>query len=553
MQKNISITIGGIVFHIEELAYAKLSEYLGAVNARFASQMEGEEIVADIENRIAERFIASLEGRERIIREKEVEELILAMGDPEQFEASDESESSAPGIGKKLYRNPDDALIGGVASGLAAYFGIEPVIMRLLFLVTLFFGGAGILLYIIMLVIVPEAKTPTEKLRMRGKAVTLDSVDQVIRESVGSIKKHAPKSEAIREVARTFGEVVRRLARGLGHLIAGIAGLLLTILPFIAILAASVFLVLGFTRGYAPYIEFPMAQAAGAPLFLGGLLSGYLVLVIPLFFIFRFGAGLLRRRPFIKTRLVWPLLAIWFIAIIGFATTGFHIGVRYQNFLETDPAYQMSTRTYELKDFSKLDIGDGVRVVVEEGNDFSVVAEGSSKDADRLDLRVEDGTLVARRNARVNEVCIFCVARQLKLTVQAPKFTEVKLQDGSRLTSEMLNSPELSADLKNGSSLGLIFGTSTKAINISLEDGSRARLEGAAEHLELYLKNGSYVDASELAVETAHISASDGSQAEVSISKKLTGTLKNGSYVEYGGEPQIEVDIKDGSSLRQED
>ncbi|MDN4166472.1 PspC domain-containing protein [Cytophagales bacterium LB-30] len=283
MKKNISINISGIIFHIEEDGYDQLKQYLDAIHTYFASFDGSEEIIQDIESRIAEIFSSKLNAGKQVITLEDVEALQATMGGVKDFQAIEEDEplagstqssaKSAPApepsatgeskrfyrdvkrkmlggvaagiahyfsfdalwvrvalvllavsgttfwfIGgfsisgvvilgyilawilvpeshtlqedehiKKLYRNPDTKVLGGVASGIASYFKVDVVIIRILFVLFSIPGGAGIIAYIIMWAITPEAKSFTEKMQMSGEPVTLSNIENKIkRDNSGS-------------------------------------------------------------------------------------------------------------------------------------------------------------------------------------------------------------------------------------------------------------------------------------------------------------------------------------------------------------------------------
>ncbi|MBN2773608.1 MAG: PspC domain-containing protein [Prolixibacteraceae bacterium] len=111
------------------------------------------------------------------------------MGVPEEIEGEDENENYSAGKNnKKLYRDPDHKVIGGVCGGLAAYFNMDPVIMRLIFVFLFLINGLGLLVYIILWIAVPEAKTTAQRLEMRGKAVTVDNIEKWIKKEYQDIE-----------------------------------------------------------------------------------------------------------------------------------------------------------------------------------------------------------------------------------------------------------------------------------------------------------------------------------------------------------------------------
>jgi phage shock protein PspC (stress-responsive transcriptional regulator) len=186
-------------FTIDEDAYEHLKEYMDALRFHFQHHEGADEIIADIESGTAEIMNARLENR-KIISRNDVQTAIARMGTPEDFGAETRFEEDMNygktnklngkyKTGKRLYINPEEKVVGGVCSGLSAYFGVEdPVWMRILFAV-LAFGSVGFIIpvYIVLLIILPEAKTATQKLEMRGKSIDVNSITRVVEEGITGI------------------------------------------------------------------------------------------------------------------------------------------------------------------------------------------------------------------------------------------------------------------------------------------------------------------------------------------------------------------------------
>ena len=203
MNRTITINLSGIVFHIDENAYDKLKQYLEKLKSHFSSIQGNDEIIHDIESRIAEMFSEKISDAKNVITLDEVNAVIDAMGNPEEVAGeekatttnqSTESNSSTNSEtyytpNKRFFRNPDDKVFGGVCSGIAAYFDFDPVWLRLAFALSFFFAGTGLLLYIILWAIVPAAKTTAEKLQMRGERVNISNIEKNIREEMEGVKE----------------------------------------------------------------------------------------------------------------------------------------------------------------------------------------------------------------------------------------------------------------------------------------------------------------------------------------------------------------------------
>ncbi len=221
MKKNITINFFGTLYAIDEDAYELLNRYLGDMKRYFSRKEGGEEIADDIEHRVAELMLElKNDGREPIDIEL-VKEIIGRIGNPEELdEASGEGESgSATGhrgrewfseqvSKKRLYCNPDDKLLCGVLSGIACYLGIDPVWVRLIvvalailpipFIYISFW--TVLIIYVILALIIPEARTPEERLRMHGKPVTMENLNEEIVSSADGTERPVVKRSGFVQV-----------------------------------------------------------------------------------------------------------------------------------------------------------------------------------------------------------------------------------------------------------------------------------------------------------------------------------------------------------------
>lgn len=211
MNKIFNINLGGYPFTIDEDAYQKLDKYLKTVAKHFSTSEGCDEIVSDIESRIAELFNEHLKGRP-IVSMREVEKVIAVMGTPEEFGASEggqeqeedqkqENRDSAKSwkTGKRLFRDPDEKVIGGVCSGLAAYFGVDdPVWVRIAFAIA-FFTGFGFVLYMVLWIALPEAKTSGDKLSMRGERIDVSNIAKQVEDEMNQL------ADTISEMTKEFG------------------------------------------------------------------------------------------------------------------------------------------------------------------------------------------------------------------------------------------------------------------------------------------------------------------------------------------------------------
>jgi phage shock protein PspC (stress-responsive transcriptional regulator) len=193
MKVTVNINIGGYAFHMDEDAYHNLKAYLRSLELNFTGEESASEIMSDIEARIAELFRARLGAYRQVVTITDVEEIIGILGAPEDFvdqdtySARDKFRASAT---KRMYRDPDNRIIGGVGSGIAAYWRIDPVIVRVLFLAFTLAGGLGLFVYLVLWIVLPEAKTTAQKIEMKGEPVNINNIKESVKNEFGRVRKN---------------------------------------------------------------------------------------------------------------------------------------------------------------------------------------------------------------------------------------------------------------------------------------------------------------------------------------------------------------------------
>ncbi|MDR0430979.1 MAG: PspC domain-containing protein [Tannerellaceae bacterium] len=193
MKKTLTVNLGGTVFHIDEDAYQLLDKYLSNLRIHFSKEDGGDEIMGDFELRISEILSERVRLGNEVITITHVETVIERMGKVEDlFEYNETSYQQTTEqtttqekekVSKRLFRNPDDRILGGICSGFAAYVGWDPTPVRLLLFILMFFYGIMIPIYFILWLIVPMAQTATEKLQMRGESVTVESIGKTVTDN----------------------------------------------------------------------------------------------------------------------------------------------------------------------------------------------------------------------------------------------------------------------------------------------------------------------------------------------------------------------------------
>ncbi|HWZ02849.1 MAG TPA: PspC domain-containing protein [Mucilaginibacter sp.] len=278
MNKTIIININGIVFHIEEDAYEILKNYMTDVKRHFSNSADSLEITTDIENRIAEMFSEILaKDSKQVIVDQDVQSVIDQMGTVADFENAEEDAKSASNpFGykmetRRLFRDPDDHLVAGVCSGIANYFDIDAVWIRLAFAIFIVFAGTGLILYIILWIVVPKAVSRADRMAMKGEKQNLQGFKKNFEDELSSMKQNLsnfgtearPFVYKARDFASDFFHHLGKFIGGAGKVFVKILGVLILLACFGFCVALIVMLIaiLGFNAGN-PHAFFPFTIIA---------------------------------------------------------------------------------------------------------------------------------------------------------------------------------------------------------------------------------------------------------------------------------------------------
>lgn len=286
MKKNITINLFGSLYAIDEDAYELLNQYQKNMQRYFSRQEGGEEIAEDIERRIAELFDELKASGVEAITIEHMQEIIKRIGNPEEMD-NPESENLSEGTEephegrkpketthKKLFRNPDDKMLGGVTSGLACFFGIDPLWLRLLMILFAWFSlGTMIVIYLILWIITPEAQTPEDRLRMQGRPVNMENLRDEIMEGARKAGQYATAPET-KKTARgcltVLLDIITAVFKGCLFVFIGGLILILSIVLLFALVMLCLFLISACCGGISEGVFSSSADQA----FFNGLVNG---------------------------------------------------------------------------------------------------------------------------------------------------------------------------------------------------------------------------------------------------------------------------------------
>ncbi|SHG32121.1 phage shock protein C (PspC) family protein [Flavobacterium fluvii] len=332
MNKTVNINLGGMFFHIDEDAYQKLTRYFEAIKRSLSNSSGQDEIIKDIEMRVSELLTEKQKTDKHVVGLKDVDEVIAVMGQPEDYRIDDEEAGNpTPNFSnsssirtKKLYRDTENGMIGGVLAGLGHYFGIDKVWLRVFLLILVLAWGTGFLAYIILWIVMPAATTTAEKLEMTGEPVTISNIEKKVREEFESVSEKI-KNTNYDEMGNRIKTGAEKVGSSFGDFIIAVLRVFSKILGVILIISGLtvLFLLLVgiFTLGSNVFIDFPWTtfvetgNLTDYPTWTFGLIMFFAV-GIPFFFLSLLGFKLLS--PNLKSIgniAKYTLLAIWLISV----------------------------------------------------------------------------------------------------------------------------------------------------------------------------------------------------------------------------------------------
>ncbi|MFA7445829.1 MAG: PspC domain-containing protein [Flavobacteriaceae bacterium] len=337
MNKTVNINLGGTFFHIDEEAYQKLSRYFEAIK-KYLSDSDGkDEIMKDIEIRIAELFSQKLKSDRQVISIKDLDEVIEIMGEPEDYRIDDDaperpSFTSTQKTSKKLYRDTEGGILGGVLAGLGHYFGIDKVWLRIIFALLFIFYGTGFLLYIILWIVMPEAKTTSEKLEMKGQPINISNIEKKVKEEFDNLSQKVNDIDyknierKVERGASNLGNAIERFFTYLFKIIGKIIGFFV-ILGAIAALISLIIFVFSFGSGklfgFQASNILSVFNYSDIPLWVVSILL-LLAFGIPLIALMFVGFRILISNSNPTGKITnYTLWGLWIIAVIALTVIGF--------------------------------------------------------------------------------------------------------------------------------------------------------------------------------------------------------------------------------------
>lgn len=330
MKKTVTVNISGIVFTLDEDAYKKLQKYLNTIGGYFKATPGQDEIMSDIEARIAEVLNAKVKSGQAVITLSDIDEIIDIMGQPEDYieEEVTINETTYTSSKRKLYRDIDNNVIAGVCAGIGNYFGVDAVWIRIITLILFFFYGVGLLPYIILAIIIPAARTKTQKMEMRGEPINIENISKNVSDKFNEFTGEFSKKETANNINNAFRkffsflfQIVRRLLLALKNVI----GFALVIFGSLGIVSSIIAIIAGYNLGeitlsdsfQEAYVFQVWNTLVVNPWYNIMFVSGILfAAIVPQIFLFILGRIMIQSSFKPKRSLMLSLVGVWIFGII---------------------------------------------------------------------------------------------------------------------------------------------------------------------------------------------------------------------------------------------
>jgi len=403
MNEVTKIHLGRQVFSISASAHRELRSYLDAIH----KEVGDEDVVEEVELRMAELLAQRKITGDKVVLPADIKFLKEQLGTPKDFKGEDPNSSAELSEAKRLFRDTDNAMIAGVAAGLATYLGLDVVLIRILFVVTTIAWGSGALVYIVLWLLVPEVKTTSERLLMTGRPVTVENLKEVVERT--DIKGAAKRVNGT--IVPVINNVFRFLLKitGVGLVLSGLAAIfgLITIETYMGAHHGQLFQENLFPVGPTEHVLAHLAVGLGA------LVSIFVIVC---------GVAVFKRR--------WPL-RVW---VTGVLTALFFIGFAVGIALSADIAPNVRdrylsrshTQTRSVQPFQDVNlVGKDVDYQWEYADTYSVSFHYfDNPDISKIKTTVSNNLLTIdttnyQRDRHCDMLCIF-PAYNLLITVKGP-------------------------------------------------------------------------------------------------------------------------------------
>ena len=553
MKKTLTVNLNGTVFHIDEDAYQQLYDYLNAVRDSLDLSDDKDEIMADIEARIAELITEEYANLNASIATVEMLKRIMTrMGEPKDYvmEGASDTSNTTNKARRRYYRDMDNAMMGGVAAGLAAFLGWDAVWIRLIFVGLILLGqGWPIFVYVLMWIIAKPALTVAQKLEMKGEPVTINTIQEGFNEMAPQIPYTSKK------IMRILG-VILKVCFFVALAFFGFIAFVVIGALFLAFMGVSMgFLGAGIgTIGALPamFMDWTGLLTMLQPWqVLMCKVSIILLCVAPLIIIVAGCINLLTKRRWTGKKFNLSFCLVWIIALctLIFALIS-SVGLRQKMIdmalqLDTwddDTSMPLSTMAYEvmqLDTFNAIDAEGVVSLILVNGPEQSVAVRPAMM---TQYVHVEDSVLTVKNDQKT----------KMELLITTPQIDKFELAGACRLkNNDLLQTSTLAIFADGAADIDLTM--AVEQLKLNLAGASKVELQGSAKQADFNLQGAVDLDADELSLATLNLAVDGTADAEVWVRDSLEVSANGFSQIVYKGNPVMLIKEKSwGVKLRRE-
>jgi len=564
MKKTVTVNINGRAFTIDEDAYSLLENYLKNLRIYFRKEEGVSEIIADFEARIEELLREYLQNGKQIISINQVEEVISRVGKPTDFAEGEETAADEEkrtfheefrdfretGTNKKFYRNTDDKMLGGLCSGVAAYFGWDVLAVRLITVVLAFATFPFVVpVYIIAWLIFPAANTAEEKLQMRGKPITVENIGKTVSAAIEKTKTE--NKGCLSQLLNFIVGLIKIFIVCIGFLI--VIPLVFALFVVIIVLLIALFGIGGGLVNIFPFegVSDCLFYNAVNPTLVGICLI--LLIGIPVFsLIYGLISYLAKLNPLNKI-IKWTLVIVWFLALILCISSGFKLTKHgFHHFLnwKWDGLIWDSERTlihgnghslektyitepFEYFEANGIPIAD-FRIEQIDHDENSLLIKGDENLVDKIEYKVIDNKLRLSTPSYTlqskNDLIVVLRTKELK---------EIHIEKGGTLT---INNPYKAETLDiwmRGAGNLKADSLDIKTLKVKTEGVASATLAGHVRKAVLNMEGTGHIDAFELASDSVVANVDGIGSIECNATEYLKGRLYGIGKIRYKEEPKI--------------
>lgn len=540
MKKTLTVNLNNIVFHIDDDAYEMLQTYLADV-ARHLSEDEKKEVMNDIEARIAELFTERLQKNKKVVNIDDVQEIINVLGKPSQYTDEDDEEPEAPKSKKKrarrFYRDPENAVLGGVGAGIAAYFSWDVTWVRIaLVILALISSGNLIPIYLLVWIIAPKAVTASQRLEMQGEDVTVDN----IKTEINNVKNYM-ESDKFKQSASNVGEKILEVLRVFFKVIVGFFGV---VFGFVGMILAGVLILSllffifdpavfdGFTPGL---MTDWMVLTPDKTVLL--VISVLLVVGCPIFMLVYWAIRMISGRRDTSKTTLWVVLILWIVGLFMFYSAGVKALIHWNNHSDHPWILNWEDSDSPVKDevrycepFQGIEVSGNIALEFTQDSVKKVVISAP-----------EDLLSYVKTEVRNNKLNIYTdkIFSNHKVRVFVSNDSIFKLQANGASQIEgksKITTSNLLLDLSGASQARLDVNVSGR-LSAEISGASYADIEGNTESLKVDANGASKMEADQLRAKNVEVEASGASHARVYATESVDAEASGAGQIDCEGNP----------------